>query len=345
MALRGLCNILHQSYISNLEKKDRLIFNVKHDGFEASEISIKGRDYQIETQQIGNLDVTKWLTQGRESGTDNAPGTLTLIRIVWVDLMDETEKWTVKITETNKNSILEHFDLKQAYDHSLTSDRGLVCLPMLHGPQSIKVSFSLSSYRSLRLSWTHDPSTGALSALCLGYGTEYQSKPKLTCELMKSILDDLKSLAWHPMFLVVATSVLTLTGIERAIDDSRKEVVKVEMRTGHGNWEKTVWTSASGSFADLSARMSGIASSLAACECDRNFLDECLNQLSTNDEKPVKPKDDQYLQKTAEFCTCIQMLKQRSKQAESHIRNYSRRADIQLQAVSEHSLFLIRNYT
>ena len=158
------------------------------------------------------------------------------------------------------------------------------------------------------------------------------------------MLQDLRTLAWHPMFLAVVASVLTLTGLERAINASNDKIIEVEMRTRHSDWGKTHWTLAEGSYASLSAQMSGSASNLAACECDRNLLDHCLEQLSAYDLPETILKKDGHTAMRSEFSKCIQLLRQRSKQVESHLRNCSRRADIQLTAVSEPSVIAIYHH-
>lgn len=136
------------------------------------------------------------------------------------------------------------------------------------------------------------------------------------------------------MFLAMVAFVLTLTGLERAIQKSQEEIVEVEMGTGHADWGKTKWNSAKGSYASLSALMSGSASNLAACDCDRNFLDHCLEEISAYNIPEIALGQDGYLAGRSKLDECIDLLAQRSKQAEAHIRNYSRRAEIQLTAVS-----------
>ena len=171
MALHGLCTIFDQHHRSNSVD---LKFKENYPGFKVSEISIIDQDYPIKPKSVLDVDAVKWLRRSFGPNSTTSPRDLTSIRIIWVDLDDLQRPWTLKIKECNKDLILDHFDIKQAYAYSFTTDRDLIRLPTTQALQPMRHSFSFSSYRSLRLSWTYDFSTDSTSALCVGYYNQCQ---------------------------------------------------------------------------------------------------------------------------------------------------------------------------
>lgn len=164
MAFNGLCNILEKYHSSD---SVNIKFTEDHPGFTASEISIK--DYSpIKTTSVLDNCAVEWLRRSFNSRSTTTQGRLTSIRIVWVDFDDSKRPYILKIKERNKDLILDNFDIEQAYAYSFTSDRSLFCSPITQAPRPMRSSFSFSSYRSLRLSWTFNYDNSCISAFCIG---------------------------------------------------------------------------------------------------------------------------------------------------------------------------------
>ena len=322
--MNGLCDLFEQSH-SFLAS---FYFDESCDGFDAMEVLSNDQPSQVQTTRISSDNVVPWLDRNMGASGNIRPGNSAPLRIVWVNVdVDTISPWRMGIQKTNMDLILEHFGIRRAYAYMFTYSRGLIHLPTSDTAQPKKEFYSLFGFNQLRLLWTHNTSTGNVEALCVG--------TQRHCGTMQNIIIHLKTLFWHPLFLAIAVSVLTISAIEHAVNTSFTSIVEVEMRTRHSYWDESHWISAEGSYASLSAKMSGCATTLATCECDRKFLDQILDEISKHALPASSLTQDGSDKMKIEFYQCVRILEQRSINAEAFLRNCSRRVDIQLTAVSD----------
>ena len=316
--MEGLCDFFHECHQASFK------FDEQRDGFDATEIFIEDQTPQFREDRVSDQDVASWLDRRTKVQHSTSSGITASICIIWITIGDSGNKMDIR--ESNMDLILERFDLKRAFSYNSSLHHGLICLQTSHASSSTIRSYSLCFGYWNRLIWTHDTSTSKTNVVYIG--------ERDRSDLMQQAIKHLKRLFWHPMFLAIAASAVGMQWLEDEFYDAEGSVVEVEQRTKHSRWQKTLWDPAQGSYAYLSANMSGVASTLADCEYARSIMEEVLTGLSAYTVEEKSSAEDEASRLQLEFRECIQLLQQRSRSLGSFIRSHSRRADVQLTAVS-----------
>lgn len=296
-------------------------------GFEASEITSRGDSIKFKTRKISNHDVMPWLNQGVMSDSDK--NSCDIMRIVWVRRKIKTtlDHWEDEISQANQDLVLENFGLKKA--SQLAAYHTLICLPMKNRQDLDKRCFALGmpGHTSI-LVWTHDLMTNRTKAVCWG---DHEFLP---FSLVQSVLESQKKLAGHPMFMAFVAAISILQATQALIEPICDKINLVENRTQHCPENLLTRPNVAGSYASLSAMMSGIATRLVSFEGRIEILHEILDSMIEY-EWPggiTYPESAEKLVKEVEECVLI--LKKRVKGLERRTHYLSQRADIQLTAVS-----------
>ena len=317
-----------------LERSDRDVYgdnpySEENDGIEISEIFQHEELATLETRMIANADIVPWLNQNPNAANGNNKGRRTM-RIVLIPHEFQDLAWQYKIVKSNYELIVERFELKRA--RQLMPHEGIICLPAEYRRDPIKESFALNSEgRNLQVMWTYDLITNSTEVMCF-------ADPKyIPLLLVRDVLESQKRLARHPMFMVFVCAIIQSYLILRALPFISFEITKVENRTRHSPGERLSFDIAAGSYASLSAVMSGWSLELAYWETQIALLREILDALPRYQSPQGAAQPEWAQQIVKEIDECAVILRQRSEDQGRWLRFLSRRADIQLTAVGHNS--------
>lgn len=319
-----------------LESLDRpsIKYNEQFDGFEASEISSDGDSIRFKTRKISNKDVVPWLNQGGViSGSDE--NNCDIMRMVWVRRKIKTtiDPWEDEISKKNQDLVLENFGLNKA--SQLVAQGTLICLPIKYRHDLDKQCFALGMFGYTgMLVWTHDMITNRTKAVWWG------DHNFLPFSLIRQVLESQKKLAGHPMFMALVAAICISQATKAPLEPICDKINLVENRTQHCPENLLTRPNVVGSYASLSAMMSGIATRLASFEGNIQTLREIHDSMIEYKwpSRVTKPEWAKTLVKEVEECVLI--LQKRLKSLEQRTRYLSQRADIQLTAVSHFSTAL-----
>lgn len=304
-------------------------YNEQCDGLEVSEIISQGNSIKYQSRRIPNGDVVPWLNQretigdGKKSDHDGE-----IIRVVWVPFK-VTILTEFDINEESLNLILKDFEVKKMF--SLVADGTIISWPIKdYGEVRNKQCFALGIFGYCGvLIWTHDLTTSQTKAVWCGSDSEM-----LPFALIRQVLEHLKDLARHPMFMALV-AVTSISQVARAmIETIRDQINEVENRTRHCPPGLLRCRNIVGSYTCMSATMSGCATRLVyfqtQIQLSREIFDEILGYIWPHGvERP------QGAEKVArEIDDCISLLQKRLEGKERRIRYLSQRANAQLTAVS-----------
>lgn len=120
--------------------------------------------------------------------------------------------------------------------------------------------------------WRYDYNTGRTDAVCRGSLEQISG--------IGALLDYQKTLASHPMFLAITASILMGQRVEQELQSESIIIGQVEARTRHHAWSYGKEEQLQGSYAELSARMSGSENGVAHLRRSAKLLRETLGWTS-----------------------------------------------------------------
>ena len=293
------------------------------ENFKATEIHLHERSLQLRTKLVQDKAILPWLqTYMDPSKPENEPSAL--FRVVWVPLRKEPRPWVLDIRKSHIDRILDSFGIKTVHKYSFTGPAGFMSLPAAAG-DSDRLQCSVFMPDLFAMTWTHNLSTGKTEALC--WGDEW---------VMKTTLDVLvhqQKLARRPMFPALLAGMMLGHLLDRDLHRHNRTVAETENRTRYHPWRNTPVGIAEGSYASLSARMSGCAAALAGLERICKLLHETLDATCAYPQRQQTSDDDM---ETTVFDSgeCVEVLRKRLHMQEVQICYLARRVEIQLRAVS-----------
>ncbi|KAL9633644.1 MAG: hypothetical protein Q9164_004579 [Protoblastenia rupestris] len=250
---------------------------------------------KLETRRIADVDIVSWLDQRGAVG-DSDKKSCGIMRMVWVNRDVNLYPWKCEISKRNQELVLERFEVKRA--RQLVPDGGFICLPA----------------EDRQALWWGD--------------NDYALSPRIL-----NVLKYQTNLVGHPMFMALVAAIIILQSSQDAIELNRDKINRVEHRTQHSHFHSSKRPIAAGSYASLSAMMSGSATHLAGIETTSGTLREILDALSEY-QWPQDVERPEWAGKVVkEVDECVKVLRQRLKAQELKIRYLSRRADVQLTAL------------
>ena len=320
--MEGLCDFFTEQLFFNKE-----VYSTEdHDGINTAEIYFEDQMPQIQRRRIPTHDMVSWLDR-RTSARETAPSSNHFsIRIIWIELLMKGSHGEMNIQRSLLDLILDHFTLKRAYWYNHTGHHGLTRLPEPHASHDDVQPYAIYHSGFHRLTWMHNPRASEINAIFVG--DEYR------CYLMNKAMMHLKHLSWHPMFLAAISSAAMVSWIERGHGDCTRDVREVEVRTEHNPSSMNMREPATGSYATLSAKMSGNASRLADLDSSRRTVDRLLGDLSAFVLPEKERAKSESNHTSADFHQCIQLLQHRLESTGLMMGCCSRRTDIQVTAVS-----------
>lgn len=304
-------------------------YDEQHDGFEISEVHQENGAAFFSTKRINDSMVASWLDVLSE--VDDKTSQKHLV-VVWIKGNVSVWPWNVEIRRETESLILERLQLKQARQIIPVSG-GLVRLPE---NSKSRHTFALYMFERFILVWTHDMSTGRTVAVCWNDETWF---PRSDFE---NVIEQQAALAKHPMYVGYCAAISMTRQHEGDIESNRNSIIGVEARTSHNTFYKN-WTAAEGSLAALSAEMSGCTQYLACTvkELDimREVLDLVMDDEWTTSSGPPGCADGA----PEDLKGCALVLRQRLEAQQREIRYVTRRAEVQLTAVSDELCICLEN--
>ena len=236
-------------------------------GIEVTEIrheDEKGKDNTIAPEELD-----AWLADERPEGN---PATTVVFRAVWVQLDLKTSQHYIRTPDLRK--ITTAFGLALAHDFFTSSFAGVFALPPQTTPSGIRCPFSFSYHPKLALLWSHLPAEGLTRAVFLGAPPQIKSLRGLAGT-------NWGPLSRHPMFPAFLVAFLLGLEADATLNAIKPGVREVEVRTRHHCFANRYENPAVGEGADLSARMSGSATKLAAAARKMAVLDGLCDFMET----------------------------------------------------------------
>ena len=303
----------------DLEKAE---YDEKHDGFDISEIHQENGTPHFSTKRINDLMAASWL-DGLSKVNDSTDRKSGHSAIIWINGNVSVWPWNVEIKRETESLILERLQLKQARQIIPVSG-GFVRLPQ-HSKS--RHSFALYMFERFILVWTHDMSTGRTVAICWNDETWF---PRSDFE---NVIEQQATLVKHPMYVGYCAAISMTRQHEGDLERNRNSIIGVEARTAHNTFYKN-WTAAEGSLAALSAEMSGCTQYLACTDKELDIMREVLELVMDDEWTASRGRIDCANGALQELKRCASVLRQRLEAQRREIRYVTRRAEVQLTAVS-----------
>lgn len=300
-------------------------------------------EFTVEDVVIPSDSVTRWMLSMRLGTHADGPGQngrrQLALRLVLIPILIDHAPHHLGIRRETFEEILNQMGLKELYHYgasgciTLSKFDGYVNeepLPPLLGrcPRSQAFTVFIADYFGL---WSrYDPALHATQGICMGTPT---GSPKF----VRHALAQFKFLITQPArFMPFVTAVALTCSLERRLESAMKSVAEVENRTGHYGWDVSRFGPAAGDFANLSARMSGLASTLAAIVRINRTTEQVLETLAHDGELkgPVTNNEEPEGGRSArELDQLLNLMRRRCQSQLTFIQYTSIRVQNQIQAV------------
>ena len=291
---------------------------LQEDEFEVSDILLFKKSLQAKTKKISNAELVQWLDGVASSG--DYDGILGITRIVWIVQHPGTS--STMLSKDNMRYVMNHFGVRPAnglFIRAFTFWRG-------NSSPTKKQSFGLD-YNRLIIDWTYDYTTNRTEAIFCG--------DDFWRYMMLNAIQSQQRLGLHPLFIGSIVLLAKLWDLMDKLDHIDLELRSVESRTRHN--VIVGGQAAAGSYAFLSAKMSGQAQAVALCEDQHTFLLQNLDWLSQFQWPQDVEKPSWLATVSEEVDECSHFVRNSLKCLEPYQRLLSKRVDIQLTAVSHTS--------
>ncbi|KAL8828996.1 MAG: hypothetical protein Q9191_002276 [Dirinaria sp. TL-2023a] len=318
--MEGLANILetNRHFVYGEPK-----YNEQSEGIEISEIFHREESATLETRTIINADIVSWLSQPPAAANLASKGYGTT-RIVWLHHNMTIPPLQYEINKSSYEFITERFELKRV--RQLMASGNLICLPAQHqsGKESLALSILGASFETM---WTYDWMTYSTEVIILVDYTRILLTP------LRIVLESQKRLARHPMFMAFVFAISLLSTVDAELANLHRDFVQVENRTRHTPLSHSQLPAAVGSYATLSAMMSGCSAYAVSMEDHSAQLREILSCLSKY-QWPQDVEQPEWAQTMVkEVNECVEVMRLRHEAQARSLHDSSRRADIQLTAL------------
>ena len=305
-------------------------YDEKQDGFDISEICQENGTPYFNTKRINDSMAASWL-DGLSEENDSTHGKRCHLAIIWIKGNVSVWPWNVEVKRETESLVLERLRLKQARQVIPVSG-GFVRLPE---NSKSRHSYALYMFERFILVWTHDMSTGRTVAICWYDDTWF---PRSDFE---TVIEQQAALAKHPMYVGYCAAISMTRQHEGDIERNRNSIIGVEARTSHNTFYKN-WTAAEGSLAALSAQMSGCTQYLACTDKELDIMREVLDLVMDDQWTASGGLFNRANGALEELNRCASVLRQRLEAQRREIRYVTRRAEVQLTAVSGKSYVPLR---
>ena len=249
------------------------------------------------------------------------------LRLVWVRLHKDSIPWKLDINEKDLDSVLDTFNLRSAYKYAFTSAGGITFMPVRADERPHTIVCAVFMPDLFGIAWNHNLTTHQTSAVC--WGDEWILKA------LQDIISYQVSLSHHPMFPALLAAIMLGRLLDRDLHRDAHRIEEVENRTRYHPRQNTAAGTAEGSYASLSAKMSGCAAAFAGLERIAGVLHVILDAISAYRQPQRRMETDEKVEHiSAAVRKCVGLLRDRLKMEEAQIKFLTRRVEVQLTAVS-----------
>lgn len=244
-------------------------FNSANEAINVMEVISTSHDAapKIESRRISVHDLSVWLRNPCRSGER------TLMTLVLVPLINTRNPYRFDVNQEAFEQVLKKFGLERLYSFAHTTGMTFDVIPNTPGsqdPDGLNY-YSIFLEHFFGLYMVDDPATGSQRGMLW-------TAPR-PMELFRDAIINLQPLARHPYFVMLAASVAFNAYHNYRLGETNFQISTVEKRTGHQGWDMIAFPSAEGEFSSLSAKMSGLATTLAANRRLNGMVDEILKVL------------------------------------------------------------------
>ena len=260
------------------------------------------------------------------------------LRIVWIPYDDD--QYTLEISQEDHKLLVTNLQLELAYDYCVATPGGRYFLPVSAADRgkllicAVNVNIAYGS-----ICWIHDLVAHRTTALCWS--------SKFFLRRMQALLNYDRSIAQHAMFPALLCARFHEECLDIEIHRELVIVASVENRTKHYKTMIPYCEVAQGSFASLSAKMSGCASTLAGINLGAKIQQSILAAVDAyqTEQKPILASDD-FARVSAGVGEYVRVLRERTERIQDETACLSRKSEVQLTAVSSlfsslHNSFMI----
>ena len=243
------------------------------------------------------------------------------LRLVWIPLHKAERPFMLDVNKTDLDTLLSNFQLCGSWLYAFTSTGGLAVLPSFDKCAGSPVEYAVFMPDLFAISWNHDAVRKQTRAIC--WGDDWIRSA------MQDILSYTCSLADHVMFPALLASMMLNRLLDRDLTRLTSSIAEVENRTQYHPWRHTASGVATGSYASLSATMSGCASALAGLDRIARVLQTIIEATAARQiMNEAVTQDKSFMNLNDEVNGCINVLKERVKMAEVQIKFLTRRAEV-----------------
>lgn len=285
-----------------------------------SEVWNTQNDFEVRHVELHVTKLDAWLEgrcEANATGIDSYP-IVRLVRLPWL----EAPSTHPHIAKSSLDLILERFCLQSTYKYMFTSLEGSAFFPRGKKEDGYSFAIFLSSFQ---LAWRYNTTTGRTEALC--------RVSKQADGILKALLSHQKAFAPHPMFLALIGSITISQVAEEAESIHSTVICKVEARTRNRGWEFD--DPIEGSYSFLSEKMSGCETFLAHIKRSTVLLRETFRSMRVFLHQQHIEGNPEFEVANRDIKECIEFLTGRLATLEASIDFQSKRAQIQITAVSQ----------
>jgi hypothetical protein len=224
---------------------------------------------------ISNDNLDTWLCSTRLN-VGNAGSRSCILTAVWIQLDSKAgfQQHTVHCQPVALEKIINTFGLDLAYKFFTSCISGPYALPIRATSTGNVYTYSVSYHPKLALLWSWDAEHETTNAVFFaGLGQ---------IEALKKALMAQRCLGGHPMLPVSLVAVVMSQEINQTHDDIKRDVRRVEVRTGYHRFGNRFELAAEGELAELSAKMCGSRTKLASATRKSKTLANIFSFITEN---------------------------------------------------------------
>ena len=277
---------------------------------------------------IQEIDIENWLLF-KSKAIKGVQQNSNRLRIVWIQMNQDSMPWRYQIRKPTFNLILQHFHLQTAFKYLSTTVGGLSKF-RVGGQKDLIHSYAAFVTGRLSLLWSYNARTGNIQGICL-------ANPGTT-RLVQELFKYQSGFLGHTMALAYLTAAALGRSLGSELGGESKAIGMIENRTGYIAGKNGAFETATGDYGSLSAQMSGCATVLAGTrkklKCVREIL-QLASRLSIIERKERTSVTDEYRRLVETEILHVEALQtSRLDMIEVQLAFLEKRTEIQLTAVS-----------
>ena len=255
------------------------------DFYAENQVAVPEHDFNCENNDIEVLDafadpntpaqcvVSRQTTQSLPNWMrpSNVSGRQSFFKIVLVPVFKTRDPYRFDIKEENFDFVMKGFGLERLRRFAHASDMNFDIIPKTDRDTVCGFLCSIFIVHFVGLYMMYDHRAGPMKCVCWATITQLSR--------LRTAFIRFKDMAQHPFYLLFCAAIAFNSYQDYRLSKVHNSVSSLERRTGYHAWTSIAFPTAQGSFSELSAGMSGSATSLATSERLVRMVEEILNAL------------------------------------------------------------------